>query len=69
MKRCWLRDIRVRAKLTQAELAREIGKPQSFISKIERGENPDPSISEVLALAAALDVDPMSIKFGKREAA
>lgn len=66
MKRIWLRDARLKAKLTQAELAGQLGKPQSFVSKIERGENDDPSISEVIALAKALNVDPLALRFGRR---
>ena len=33
-----LRQARVRAGLTQAELARKIGETQTFVSKCERGE-------------------------------
>jgi transcriptional regulator with XRE-family HTH domain len=33
-----LREARDNAKLTQAEAAGKLGKPQSYISKIERGE-------------------------------
>jgi transcriptional regulator with XRE-family HTH domain len=68
MKRVWLRDLRRRAGLTQAELAGRIGKPQSFISKLELGTLSEPSFTDVIALAKALDVDPLSIRFGEREA-
>ena len=33
-----VRKARLEAKLTQAEVARLLGKPQSFVSKIESGE-------------------------------
>jgi transcriptional regulator with XRE-family HTH domain len=33
-----LRNLRQAAGLTQVELAKRMGKPQSFISKVERGE-------------------------------
>lgn len=33
-----LREVRTEAKLTQADLASRLGKPQSFVSKYESGE-------------------------------
>lgn len=33
-----LRDIRLKAKLTQSEIAATLGKPQSYVSKYETGE-------------------------------
>jgi transcriptional regulator with XRE-family HTH domain len=33
-----LRDLRRTAGLTQAQLADRLGKPQSYVSKVERGE-------------------------------
>ncbi len=33
-----LRELRKNAGLTQAELAERLGKPQSYVSKVERGE-------------------------------
>ena len=33
-----LRTMRQDAKVTQAELAEALGKPQSYVSKVERGE-------------------------------
>lgn len=69
MKRIWLRDARQRAKLTQAELAARIGKPQSFISKLETGEIDDPPVSQAIALGRALDVEPLALRFGQREVA
>lgn len=66
MKRIWLRDARLKAGFTQAELAAQVGKPQSFVSKIERGENADPSFNEVVALARVLNIDPLALRFGRR---
>lgn len=68
MKQVWLRDARRRAKLTQAELAQRIDKPQSFISRLETGVLTDPPISDVKALGRELGVDPLAIRFGHREA-
>lgn len=33
-----LKEVRVDAKLTQVDLARKLGQPQSFVSKYESGE-------------------------------
>jgi len=68
MKRISLRDARLRAKLTQAELGERIGKPQSYISKLENGA-PEPAFSDVVALARELDVDPMRLRFGQSDEA
>lgn len=68
MKRIWLRDARLRAKLTQAELAERIGKPQSYISKLENGQATEPTFSDVVAIARAVGVDPERLKFGQPEA-
>lgn len=46
--------------LTQAELANKLGKPQSFVSKFERGERRI-DIVEFLAISQALSVDPHEI--------
>jgi transcriptional regulator with XRE-family HTH domain len=67
MKRIWLRDARQRAKLTQAELAERIGKPQSYISKLENGQAAEPTFSDVIAISRALDVQPERLKFGQPE--
>lgn len=60
----WLRDARRAAGLTQSQLAKLIGKPQSFVSKIEIGEKVDPTLSEVVALAKHVNVDPFALRFG-----
>jgi len=43
--------------LTQVEVAERLGKPQSFVSKIERGER-RLDFPEFIQLADALGVDP-----------
>lgn len=52
-----LSGLRVQLGVTQAELAKRLGKPQSFVSKAERFERRiDPG--EFRAIALALGVDP-----------
>lgn len=48
---------RKRTGLTQAELAKRLSKPQSFVAKIEAGER-RLDVIEFLDLAAAIGVDP-----------
>ncbi|MDR2032430.1 MAG: helix-turn-helix domain-containing protein [Azoarcus sp.] len=36
--RAQLRELRIRAGVTQAQLAARLGKPQSYVSKVESGE-------------------------------
>ena len=50
-------DARKRAGLTQAELARALARPQSYVSKFERGERRI-DVVELLDIAAALRTDP-----------
>ena len=69
MKRIWLRAARLSAKLKQVELAERIGKPQSFISKLETGQLTDPAMSDVIALGRELGVDPLRLRFGQRDEA
>jgi len=45
------------AGLTQAELASRLGKPQTFVSKYERGER-RLDVVEFLQIAGALQTDP-----------
>jgi transcriptional regulator with XRE-family HTH domain len=47
-----LRTARVRAKLLQAEVARRLGKPQSYVSKCESGERR----VDVIELVAFADI-------------
>lgn len=53
----FLRASRVDANLSQTELAKRIGKPQQFISFIERGER-RVDVVEFYALMRALGRDP-----------
>ena len=48
---------RERAKVTQASLARRLGKPQSFISNLERGQRRI-DVVELVKLAEAIGADP-----------
>jgi transcriptional regulator with XRE-family HTH domain len=54
--RDWLVDARHARRLTQVQLADALGRPQSFVSKYERGERRLDFV-EVLEIAAALDAD------------
>lgn len=45
------------AKLTQRDLAERLGKPRSYISKIESGER-IPRVTEFCEIAQALKLDP-----------
>lgn len=48
---------RVRADLTQQQLARKLGKPQSFVSDYERGQR-RVDILEFLRIVDAIDAEP-----------
>lgn len=48
---------RRKAALTQAELARRLGRPQSFVAKVEGGER-RLDVIELIDLCEALDADP-----------
>jgi transcriptional regulator with XRE-family HTH domain len=52
----WLIDARHARSLTQAQLAHVLGRPQTFVSKYERGERRLDFV-EVLEIAEALHVD------------
>ncbi len=52
-----LADARRAAGLTQVELAKKLGRPQSFISKVEQGER-RLDVVEFLEVARALKTDP-----------
>lgn len=54
--RAWLVEARRERGISQAQLATLLGRPQSFISKYERGERRLDFV-EVLEIAAALRVD------------
>lgn len=55
-----LKEARTEAGLTQTEVARRLGKPQSFISKCESGER-RLDVVEFLEFCHAYDVDPTAI--------
>lgn len=55
-----LTDARKEAGLTQDELAHALGRPQSFVSKFERGER-RLDVIEFLEVADALSLDPKQV--------
>jgi len=52
-----LRELRIKARLTQRELAQQIGVDFSYLSKIENGALPPPSEKVILRLAEVLKAD------------
>lgn len=55
-----LTEAREQAGLSQTELARRLGKPQSFVSKYEGGER-RLDLIEFIGVAKALGTDPTSL--------
>ena len=55
-----LRSFRKEAKLTQTQVAHELGKPQSFVSKTESGER-SLQAHELIAYSRALGTSPSKI--------
>ncbi len=55
-----LTEARLRAGLTQAELAGRLGKPQPFVSRLESNQR-RVDVVEFLCLAQALGADPVAI--------
>ena len=55
-------DVRKRAEMTQADVAKALRKPQSFVSKYERGERRI-DFAEFVRLCDILETDP--VKFLK----
>jgi transcriptional regulator with XRE-family HTH domain len=53
-------EARVAKKLTQAELAKRLGKPQSFVAKYE-GRERRLDVIEFLEIAAAIGVAPIKV--------
>jgi len=53
-------DARVRLGLSQRELARLLKKPQSFVSKYERGER-RLDVAEFMELCKVLKIDPCTV--------
>jgi transcriptional regulator with XRE-family HTH domain len=64
MKTYSLRALRRRRKLTQAELARLSGQLQATISRAESRSGYVPKWPTVAALARALKVNPLQLRFG-----
>ena len=58
--RSLLIEARSAAGVTQAELAARLARPQSFVSKIERGER-RLEIVEFIEIAQALGIDPAEL--------
>ena len=65
VKRIPLRKARHAKKLTQTALAARLGRVQSYISKLERGERTDITVDEVAALGKELGVEPWALTFGQ----
>ena len=55
-----LRDLRKGAGLTQTDLARQLGKPQSFVAKYENGER-ELSFAEAVYVSMAIGLDAHSL--------
>lgn len=55
-----LKDARTQAGISQRELARRLGKPPSFVNKIEQLER-RLDILEFIAIAHALSIDPTDL--------
>lgn len=55
-----LRELRSEAELTQAELAKRLKRPQSFVAKYEAGERRI-DVVEFLQLMEALGADPAAV--------
>jgi transcriptional regulator with XRE-family HTH domain len=55
-----LKDARHRAGLTQQELAKQLGRPQSFVAKVERCERRI-DVGEFVEIARALEANPVRL--------
>lgn len=55
-----LREARVAGHITQEELGKALGRPQSFIAKVENGER-RLDIVEFVHLCRLVDLDPVNI--------
>lgn len=58
--RSLLVELRERGGLTQVDVAARLGKPQSYVSKYERGER-RLDVVEMLDIAEALEINPAHI--------
>mgnify|MGYP001180851249 CR=1 FL=1 len=64
MKHVYLRTRRAQLNMTQEQLEQRSGVAQNTISKLESNALAQPEFRTVMALAAALSVDPRHLKFG-----
>lgn len=55
-----LRSARIEQRITQTQLAESLGKPQSFVAKVENGER-RLDVIEFAAIASLLSLDPAEI--------
>jgi transcriptional regulator with XRE-family HTH domain len=69
MKEFTVRQARERAKMTQVELAEASGLDQTTISDFETGRNTNPRLKTVRALAKALGIRPVQLRFSAPEPA
>ena len=69
MKEYTVRQARERAKMTQDDLAAESGLDQTTISDLETGRNRNPRLKTVQALARALRIRPVQLRFEEPEPA
>ncbi len=60
----YLRSVRLRRRLTQAQLSEKSGIAQNTISKLERRAMIRPGMATVRAIARVLDVDPLKLQWG-----
>lgn len=58
--RALLVNARTTARITQKELAKKLGRPQSYVSKYERGER-RLDVVELLDIARALGINPSKL--------
>jgi len=58
--RSLLTDARIKAGLTQIDVAIRLGRPQSFVSKYESGER-RLDVVEFLEVCASVEVDPVNL--------
>jgi transcriptional regulator with XRE-family HTH domain len=58
--RLLLIEVREKAGLTQVELGDRLGRPQSFVSKIERGVR-SIDVVEFVEIARAIGIDPIKL--------